>query len=233
MKPMYTNYDKLSDNIVYLGSKLSLRLNVYLSTKSDNGRSRFFHTEYKYEYKYGGTLYSMRRCFDYFLSLTKYDEDVSIMIRVQDMIIMREKLEEVAKWFSSNNVYAIKDRKLIIKTKQKPIVVAGLAGAKYLQFDPVVLTWESNEEQSPGLRITLSDPAVFADITVDKFYALLYIFQTINLYEAASLLVNYFGRPELGTNQYELPASVYFDESDELNKSKETEERPRSFFDKK
>ena len=79
-----------------------------------------------------------------------------------------------------------------------------MANQKYLQFDPVVIVWENTGEQTPGVRITLGDPSIFADISADKFFALLYTISSFNMYMSAQLLLNYIGRPNYGFNMMEI-----------------------------
>lgn len=237
MRPIqYIDYDKLSDDVLYLGSKLFLRMNVSLSSKGDQDQRYHFHKEYKYDSKYAtDKLMSIKRSFDYFLSLEKIDCKVSIMIRSQDMILFKVKLEQVSKWFETDT-FGLKGKELIVIKKRQPILLEGLALNKYIQFDPIVITWENTGEQTPGVRVTLGDPSIFADITVDKFFGLVYTISTFNMYQSAQILVNYLGRPSFGMNSYEIEDNSYLnDKQDKLEGAKINRTIPkknRSFFDK-
>lgn len=48
--------------------------------------------------------------------------------------------------------------------------------------------------------MTLGNPEVYTDISIQNFYAFYYTIDTFNMYQAAQLMVNYLGRPELGFN---------------------------------
>ena len=242
MRPIeYIDYDKLSDDVFYLGSKLYLRMNVSLSDKAEPNQRYHFHREFAYSSAYApnGRFISIKRSFSYYLSLDRADVPLGgIMIRPQDMIVLKAKLEEVSKWFS-DNIFAIKGKTLIVKNKKKPIIVDGLANQKYLQFDPVVIVWENTGEQTPGVRITLGDPSIFADISVDKFFGLLYTISTFNMYQSAQLLLNYLGRPRYGFNLFESENNNFLsdqDKDDKLMNAKDNRQikgnRPKSFFDK-
>lgn len=242
MRPIeYIDYDKLSDDVLYLGSKLYLRMNVSLSSKSEPDQRYHFHKEFAYSSVYApnNRFISIKRSFSYYLSLDRIDIPLGgIMIRSQDMIVLKSKLEEVSEWFSSN-IFAIKGKNLIVKYKKKPIIVEGLANQKYLQFDPVVIVWENTGEQTPGVRITLGDPSIFADISVDKFFGLLYTISTFNMYQSAQLLLNYLGRPRYGFNLFESENNNFLsdqDKDDKLMNAKDNRQvkgnRPKSFFDK-
>ena len=244
VKPLvaYDDYDKIIDDIVYLGSKLYLRMTVVLSNKYDKDGQFYresFHKEYRYASKYSKSkLVTVKRSsFEYYLSLDKTDTKASIWIRPQDIIILRMKLSEVSSWFT-DDTFAIKNGSLIVYKRKPSILIKKLMFDKYLQFDPVVIIWENTGEQVQGVRITLGDQNEFVDVSMNKFYALLYIIQSINMYESAQLLLNYIGRPENGTNlvdfeENSMLRSYEQEEKDMIGVDNRTiGKQKRSFFDK-
>ena len=244
VKPLvaYDDYDKIIDDIVYLGSKLYLRMTVVLSNKYDKDGQFYresFHKEYRYASKYSKSkLVTIKRSsFEYYLSLDKTDTKASIWIRPQDIIILRMKLSEVSSWFT-DDTFAIKNGSLIVYKRKQSILIKKLMFDKYLQFDPVVIIWENTGEQVQGVRITLGDQNEFVDVSMNKFYALLYIIQSINMYESAQLLLNYIGRPENGTNlvdfeENSMLRSYEQEEKDMIGVDNRTiGKQKRSFFDK-
>lgn len=239
MRPIqFIDYDKLSDDVLYLGSKLYLRMNVSLSNKQDPDMRYHFHKEYSYDSKYSKTrLMSMKRSFDYYLSFDKTDLRNIIIIRPQDMIILQRALARVVLWFEDKekNAFYVKNKKLIVK-KQQPILVEGLAMNGYIEFQPIVILSENDNKQTPGLRLTLGKEDCFADITIDKFYGLLYTINTIHMYEAAQNLLNYLGRPDFGTNLVEMDFVDVKTKEDTITGAKENRtipnQKPKSFFDK-
>lgn len=241
MRPIqFIDYDKLSDDVLYLGSKLYLRMNVSLSTKNEQDISRYhYHKEYSYPSKYSNNnLVSIKRSFTYYLSFDKADIRNIVMIRAQDMIVLNRALERVVLWFEDkeHNAFYVRSKKLIVK-KQQPVLVEGLAMNSYLEFQPIVILSEQDNRQTPGVRLTLGNPEYFADITVDKLYGLVYTLSTFRMFEAAQNLVNYLGRPGFGFNLMEMES---FDankpESDELTGAKQnrsiSNKKSKSFFDK-
>lgn len=237
MRPInYIDYDKLSDDVLYLGSNLFLRMNVSLSNKGDQDQRYHFHKEYRYDSKYtsNGKLLSIKRSFTYYLSLDKTDTKMNIMIRPQDMILFKMNLEQVSKWFS-DNTFGTKGREVILRNRKESIVLPGLAQQRYIQFDPVVVVWENTGDQTPGVRVTLGDPSIYADISVDKLFALLYTISNFNMYESAQLLVNYLGRPNFGMNLYEIEDNLYLREQEgKIENAKNNRTIPsqkKSFFD--
>ena len=240
MRPIeYIDYDKISDDVLYLGSKLYLRMNVSLSDKGDQNARYHFHREFMYESAYApnNKFVSIKRSFNYYLSLDRPDIPTGgIMIRPQDMYLLNSKLEAVSSWFSSTTFGTTKDKKLCVRVHKDPVIIDGLASQKYLQFDPAVFVWENTGEQTPGVRITLGDPSIFADISVDKFFALLYTISSFNMYQSAQLLLNYIGRPNYGFNMMEIERNTFLEEREEgLVNAKDNRQirgnKKKSFFD--
>ena len=207
MRPIeYIDYDKLSDDILYLGSKLYLRMNVSLSSKDqDNNERHHFHKEYSYGSKYSKTgLLSIKRSFAYYLSLELIDKTKAIVIiRSQDMILLKEKLADVSVWFN-DDTFGTRGTKLFVRRKREPVILSGLANESYLQFNPVAIVNESTGNQTPGVRITLSNESAFADVDVDHFFSLLYTIDNFNMYLSAQVLINYLGKPNFGMNLVEI-----------------------------
>lgn len=242
MRPIeYKDYDKISSDVLYLGSKLVLRINVSLSHKQEPDMRYHFHKEYGYDSPYSkNKLITMRLSYTYYLTLDKIDMRFGIMIRPQDMILLQRQLNKVILWFEdkSHNAFFVKDKKLIIK-KQEPIILEGLANNKYLKFEPILLTSDQDNRQSPGVRITLGDEEVFADISVDQLYALVYTLKDFRMFECAQSLVNYLGRPEFGTSFREMennldpiPQRESSMEGAKLGRTIKTQQQQISFFDR-
>lgn len=238
----YDDYDKISDDVVYLGSKLFLRMTVVLSNKYEKDGQYYrepIHKEYRYASKYSSSkLVTIKRSsFEYYLSLDKIDTKASIWIRVQDMITIRSKLNEVLSWFT-DDTFAIKGGSLIVYKRKPSIIIKKLMFDKYLQFDPVVIVWENTGDQVQGVRITLGDPNEYVDLPISKVNALVYSLQTINMYESAQLLLNYVGRPENGTNlvEFEENSMLTLAEQPEKNmtgvNNRTIGKQKKSFFDK-
>lgn len=235
----YTDYDKMSDDIYYIGGngRFVLKMNVsFARKKEDGGRSHFYH-EYQYDSRYNdvGQVVSIRRSYDYYLTLESYEDKDSfnsILIRPQDMILLRVKLSGVVNWFNSGEIFAQKKGKLIIINRPAPIVVEGFPEMKSIKFEPIVIEYESG--QFMGVRITLNNN-IYSDINVDKFYGLVYILNSFDMVGSAQMMLAYMGRPEFGTNRIELDRNVGFDnEKEPESKIKNRtlpNSRKRSYFD--
>lgn len=197
----YVDYDKITDDMMYLGNSVTMRFNVLLSKKfsnTDNSR-RFFHSEYRYDSKYDDTqtAITIKRCFSYYMSIDVGGDnwDKSVMIRIQDIIILREIVNMASKWLM-DDTFKIENGSLTCKRKNT--LKMALPDGKYLWFDPVVIEW--NGVQNQGVRVTISDPGIYVDMISDLFLGFKYLVDTVDMFGYAQNMVNYLGRPENGFN---------------------------------
>jgi len=240
----YIDYEKLSDDLMFIGSNTILRLNVILAKPDTRDQTRrHFHKEYAYntsKYTDKNMVITMRRSFDYYLSIDKLDaREYSTMIRIQDIMLVRIKIHEALNWFTLN-IFGMKNNQLYIFKHPEPAIISGLVENKSIIFEPVVITWEDGSQEQ-GVRMTLTDSNIYIDLPIAKFYGFAYIMDSINMFESAQLLVNYLGRPDFGTNLCEFEQNNYLndtklpqEEVDIVAKERQikNKERKKSFFDK-
>lgn len=232
----YIDYDKISDDLCWLGNKCIVRMVVKLANKGKDGTRYHFHKEFKYNTSYMNQkeAITIRRSFDYYISIDSLDSKESIRITIRNILLLRMQINEVFKWFY-DKTFALKNNKMIILEKKKPVIVDGLYGGKYLMFEPIVYTdWE--DKQSKGVRITLGNPEVFTDVPVDVFTGFMYIINSIDMFTAAQNMINYIGHPDFGTNLFTFEKSEYVSGEPQVsNVIKERKIEPkktnRSYFD--
>lgn len=230
----YIDYDKLSDDLCWLGNKCVVRLVVKLANKNKEGCRNYFHREYKYPTTYMDKreAITIRRSFNYYISIDclEYAQS-SIMITVNDMIMLRTKLNEVFNWFY-DRTFAMKNNKMIILEKKPPVVVDGLVGGKCLKFEPIIYT-DRDDIQSKGVRITFNESHIFADVPVNVFSGFVYLMNAINIFTEAQNLINYIGHPDFGTNLFTFERSEYVGQEEPKAQIKERKIEPRkkSFFE--
>lgn len=239
----YIDYDKISDDLYFLGggAKLVLRMNVSLARRSKEGNRQHFYSEYQYDidkYLDKGSVISMRRRFDYYMSLESLEDKdflTGIMIRPQDMILLRSRLADVLPWFSSD-IYIVRAGKLMIVNRPSTITIDGFPGGKSISFDPIVIDWEDNN-QSMGVRITLSG-GIYSDVTIDRFYGFIYTINSMNMIQSAQAMLAYMGMPEYGTNRYEVDTGYSEPQKEIVEKNPIIKERQirnankgKSYFD--
>lgn len=238
----YTDYDKISDNIYFLGGsgKFVLRMNVSLARKAEDKTRRFFYQEYSYDSKYSdkAQVVSIRRNYDYYMTLESLeDKDSGVMIRPQDMIYLRTKLADVSQWFT-NGTFTMRKDKLTIASPPRPafVKIDKFAENKFIRFEPTIIYWDDTREEI-GVRVSLSDIS-YTDITVDKYYGLVYIINSINMIQSAQSMLAFIGMPEYGTNRYEIDTGYGRNDNNEVvapnSVIKERKFKPKgqSYFDK-
>ena len=203
----FDQYDKISDDVYFLGNNAILKFNVSLSKTSDAFGRQYFHKEFEYSSKNSDKpLITIRRNFDYYLSIEniRYTDDGKkefIRLVIEEMIILRQSINNAAKWFYNEeykNLYVTHKKQLVMTSKLDRINLPYLPMGKYLSFEAIVFTF--GEEQAPGVRMFLSDENNFVDMHINRFMGLVYIINSINLYESAQLMLNYIHRPENGSN---------------------------------
>ena len=232
----YLDYDKISDDLCWLGNRCIVRMVVKLATKNKEGNRYHFHREFKYNTTYNDKreAITIRRSFEYYISIDSLEYKDSIMITTRDILLLRMQINEVFKWFY-DNTFALKKDKMVILNNKQPIMVEGLVGGKYLMFEPIVYTdWE--DKQSKGIRITLGNKESFTDVPVNVFAGFMYIINSIDMFTAAQNMINYIGHPDFGTNLLTFEKSQYVSGEEPVVKNviKEREIKPKkqtSFFD--
>lgn len=212
----FYRYDRISDDVLFLGDATSLRFTVSLS-KDRNGRRDYYYHEYEYPSKYNGnqTLVSIKRSFDYYLSIEtsprfdrKDEERVFIRIGMGQFLLMHDVLERVTSWFQDkkwSKLFVTLGGKLTITSNPPYERIDDLPGNKYLEFIPIIVDRGiSKADKEPGIRMYLSSQDIYCDMTVEKLFALVYVFRSFNMYQSAQEMLNYIGRPPVGTERVQL-----------------------------
>lgn len=200
-----TRYEKITDDIMIIATRVILRMNVGLSHYLQDNKRINFHREVEYySQKANKNLINIKRNFDYYLTIEHLDTKDYIRIGLSDIIKLRYALDVAYKFFYDpkyKNIYGLKDGELIIYKKPEPIIITDLSMGKYLQFEPCIyMNFRGEAEQ--GLRMFLSSTSSYCDISINKLEAFKYVMDTINLFESGQLMLNYIQRPEFGTNLF-------------------------------
>lgn len=206
----YIDYDRISDDVLYLGGngRFVLKMNVILASKNkEDGTRKHFYREYSYDSKYTdkAQVVSIRRTFEYYMTLESMEDRAlltGVMIRPQDMILLINKTAEALKWYQNPNTFVTRKGKLMINQKPQPMIIGGFPERKTIKYEPIVIDWEDGS-QCMGIRITLSDIS-FSDISLDRFCGFYYTINSMNLFQSAQMMLAFMGMPEIGTNRIEI-----------------------------
>lgn len=202
-------YDKISDDLYFLGKNVVLKFNVNLSRPNQENQRNHYHKEYQYNSKYIDTssVITIRRSFDFYLSIENLTRDdfgnkEYIRIGVPEIMSLRYYIEAVTRWFTDSkyeSLYAKKNGRLIMLGRVENIRISNLPLDRYLEFEAMVCETPDGD-MYPGVRIYLSSKTNYADMSIDRLMGFYYLISTINMYESAQLMLNYLQRPEYGTN---------------------------------
>lgn len=203
----FTDYDRITDILMYLSSNITLNFNVTLSRKSKTGDRLSFHHETEYPSKYTGVdkARSIKRNMNFYYTLdNKNDFANGFILRAQDVVILNMVIKEkVLPWFiGPSRIFGItKDgSRLVIKGEFEPVLYAQ-SEYKYISFQPIVYSYEDGTFKE-GVRIYLNSESEFADMDIDRFFGLAYILEKTDMYAVASSMVTYVKQLPYGLNTY-------------------------------
>ena len=241
IQPVTFNYNKISDDIMYLGDCMIVKFNTVLAKKDKYGERQPYHKEFEYGPRHNRRG-SIKRVFDFNVSIENYKPSITgykdqVNITMSDMYKVRFGLNTVFKWFfdpAYAKMYVQKGPDIILMNRPDRVEIPVSFG-KAVIFEASIFIDSSGTKQ-PGVRLYLNNVNNFTDFSVDKFLALKYFLDNLNMYESAQLMLNYIQRPELGTNTYSLPSeedSISLKEKDvDYKEGRQIPGKPRSFFDK-
>mgnify|MGYP003470099290 CR=1 FL=1 len=206
VKIAYQDYEKISDICMWLSKEYVLKFNVELNKHTNNNKENF-HKEIGYSMN-GDFRVNINRSFNYYLSIEsvkRSSEGLKLQLRigVEHIYFLKFKLHEVIKYFTSEeykSLFVKKDNKIIM-TSKVPSVIVNIAFNNYIEFEPVVATFDENN-QSIGIRLFLGSDGVSFFMDVNTLLSFSYFIDTFNMYQSAQLMLNYLGRPENGTNYF-------------------------------
>lgn len=201
----YTDYDRITDRLMFLSNNIILNFTVTLSKKDKAGNRAHIHSEYEYasKFKNQDMARSIKRDITYYFTLdNSNDFGNGLILRPQDIEILKMLLnQQVLPWFfGSNRVFDIKENKLYIKDFGSPVVYAQ-SDYKYVSFNPIVFTYEDGKYKE-GIRIYLNNQDSFADLDIDRFMQFVNIIKCTDMYNAALTMINYVKIPPYGINTY-------------------------------
>lgn len=192
MEPIeFLNYDRICDDLYYLNKHVVLRFNVGLASYRD-GTRYFFHKEYEYQ-KERRNVVTIRRSYDYFLSLENIETKESIMILPKDYVKFRTAFQVALSWFQDKKyakLYVTNKGKLMMTSPIPSCEINSLPVGKYLRLDPIIIDKGiANDDKIPGVAITMGDPNNYVNISVDSLSALTYIIDCVNMVQMAQTMI--------------------------------------------
>lgn len=201
----YNQYDRITDTLLYLSNTVTVSFNVSFSRKNKSGERVFYEFETEYPSKFIGTQMarSIKRNMNFYFSIDdKEDFGNGIILRPSEIGFINLFFEnQVMPWFyGDERIYSEKDNQLIITGKYSPAIFTK-DEYKYIHLEPIVLSYEDGTF-SEGIRFFMNNETNFIDLSLDKFYSMVYIFKNTDMYSVAATLSNYVKIGPYGTNIY-------------------------------
>ena len=208
----FNDYDAINDVVYYISQSTYLGFTVKLSRKNKEGNRSSFHNEYAYNSSYVGvnTAISIKRIFDYFLTIQNgYNRNIYLQIRPENMIMVQNCFSQASQYLYDESLWGMQNKRLIMKGQVQPIIIKDLPMQKWIMLEPTILSYEGEHYQR-GIRMTLSEIGVFVDIPMNNFLGLLYTLNSFNMYQAAITVLSSLQVP-YGTNLRSLTDETEFE----------------------
>lgn len=208
----HNNYDRITDKVMWLGFGVTLNFNVdlYFQRKNNVGTEKIkenFHREIIYK---SIDVYKAKiiRDFNYYFSIDYNLKEVKerVLITPDQIYFFIFNLKKIMKWFIGENgvntIFKKNNGKIFIPTHPEPIKIS-LAFGAYIEFEPAINN-DPNGYETIGVKVYLNRDSVFFFMDSNTLFSLYHMVSTCNMYALAQNILNYIGRPEYGTNAYNL-----------------------------
>jgi hypothetical protein len=201
----YTDYDRISDTIIFFDSIHTLDFCTRLSGKDKNGYRRFYEFETQYQSnQFLGTDVgnSIKRNMNfYYLITNKNSFTASMVLRPNDVYVLHNILNDrVLPWFfSADRIFTEKNNRLVINGTFNPVeYIRDLQN--WLRFEPIVIDYDDGTYKE-GVRMTISSNDDFIDMNIDKFLELFSLLNYQTMYLQAQAQCNYAKMDPHGLNK--------------------------------
>jgi hypothetical protein len=213
-KLIYNDYDRIVDKVMWLGFGTVLNFNVDLfyirkDIKTGEKIKENFHKEIMYKQNDEDSYrVKISRDFTYYFSIDLNRKDLKdrVIITPNDIYFVLFNLKKVMKWFIGedgvNNIFMKnKSGRLFIPTHPDSIKI-NLSFNSYIEFEPAI---ESvNGYDTIGVKVYLNNDGTFFFMNSNTLFSLYHMLSTSNIYIMAQNMLNYIGRPEYGTNSFNM-----------------------------
>lgn len=191
----YTDFDRITDTIMFLDNIHTLDFCTRLSGKDKNGYRRFYEFESQYQSnQYLGTDIgrSIKRNMNFYYIINNKNSFISsIILKTNDVYILNNIItNSILPWFfAENRLFKEKDKKLVIIGQYKPVeYIKDLQN--WIRFEPIVIEYEDSSYKE-GIRMTISSNEDFIDMNIDKFLEFYSYLNHQNMYLQSEAQCNY------------------------------------------
>lgn len=213
------NISKITSSLLWLNFETILKMNVVM-VKYRNNKELHYYKEVSYPRGNSSDRnLNVSLDYDYYLSIEsvnrlglKRKKNIYVQIRIQDILLFRDIVMDVYKSVREHfeDIYQINSDGIITGMKRNNDVLGGmynLAMGNSIIFKPDI-TERSNDSLMEAIRFMFPKEKEYTVVDMNKFCAFVEIIDKLNLPMYAQELVNYVGKPELGTNRYEMKSDM-------------------------
>lgn len=229
----FTDYNRMTDVLMYLTDIITLNFTVSLYSKSKTGERRFF--QYEAEYKtgdvYNSTTRTVKRNMNFYFTIDNKEQFTAGMIlRPQDVEVLIRLIDtKVLPWFFGDdkvNAFQIVKNQLVLK-EFEPVYYTQ-SYSKWIKFEPIAYSFEDGSF-SQGIQMSLAGGDIIP-IILDKFLGFYHLLHT-DMYAAACNMVTYLKVPPYGINEFKTAGLGTGRPKEDWAPPKELEKRGNSFLE--
>lgn len=191
----YTDFDRISDTIMFLGNGYMLDFCTRLSGKNKSGERRFYEFESQYQSnQFIGVDIgrSIKRNMNFYYLISNKDSFGSgIILRTGDVYILQNIMTNslLPLYFGNSRIYKEKDNSLVIVGDYKPVeYIKDLQS--WIRFEPTVIEYEDGKFKE-GARVFVSYEDEYFDLTIDRLLEFYGYMNYQNMYLQAEAQCNY------------------------------------------
>lgn len=224
-----TRYERISDIVYPFGRGIVLRFNVSLARYSQTDERIFYYKEYEYSNRNNENVVSIKRNYEYFLTLenTKNKEAISTMITVRDFPRLKQALHRASAWFTDTEyakLFVLKQGRLVLASPIPSETIDGLIGGHKIIIEPTVIDSQRFIKKVPGVCIIDEMADVTVSMSFDDYMGFLFTIDCVNMINMAQAMLAAI--PHEPVNRVRL--------SDEIGgQSKQRKPFKQSFFNRK
>lgn len=201
--------NRIASVIGYFGRYCNLQMHVIITDppkdQKKKMRNNSFYSETNFYSKAADQrMVNIKLNFKYYMALeyNKPDERAYCTIYDEYILPIQSKLNEYYQLYTDKNTFIkTQDGKYVLnRERAKAISIEHLPFGFYLVFVPTVL--EKDGYYYPATKLFVNSRHTYDILTSLSLNKLVYIFNTINMYQSALELINFYGKPSFGTNRF-------------------------------
>lgn len=208
----FSMYTKIQDRLMLIGHNGIMHMNTILYSTSEKYGRRYYYKETQYIDKSGIPVRKICRDHDAYLSIenikpTEKNYKEFICLRGKDIeyfnLMIRPYILSILQ-NESNEFFEEKEKDKWICNSDKAITYD--IGTKLIIFKPEV-SYITETYTIPSIALYMNDLDNKNVLYLNQIYEFLYIMRNINIFEYASSMLAYIGRPMMGTNMFDMSST--------------------------